>query len=1275
MKILIALFIIVYFPLSLHAEGGTNVLFFSGGSGQPDSGHNGRINHHQLIPKFLRAGIQMTYTSDMNQLNPNNLSQYDAVVLYREFGRGHLEQLDSLIDFVDKGGGLVALHNSCAGSHNHPKFIEFIGGQFDRHGKGWFTARHVKEQINHPILKKVPEFEVFDETYVHKNLSEDRTVLMVRDEKGRPEPWTWVRKHGKGRVFYSAYGHDLRVWENFDFQKLVTSATLWAAQKQEILDPRIPKLTYLADTNNWFHNYEKRRNQLIQQQLKPEESLNCMVLPDEFEIDLVAHEPDIMNPIDMTWDDRGRMLVAVTMDYPRIQKEGSDRVLLCEDKDGDGKADSFTTFAEGFSLITGICWVNGGLILAQAPDMFFVKDTNGDDQADLYEKINTGWGTNDTHGGPSNLRYGLDNKIYGCVGGGGYVSGQTRFSGGIWRMEVDGSGFTPISNFGGNSWGLGISEDFELFGCSANKNPAYHIHAPYPYFEALGLKKVKARRIFDFETHYPLTITRKYDHYGSYTSAAGFDLYTARSFPKSFWNRTAFVGSPTGKLLGQFHLEPDGKGSYRARNGGNFVASFDEYTAPIQGRTGPDGNLYMLDWNNLIMIHGGELDNPLRDKSHGRIYRISHKESKPDKVLNFKDAETKTLVAALQHPNMFWRLMAQRKLVQQKRIEAIPLLIELAQDGGVDDIGSNPGVIHALWTLHGLGQVTDSNAEALTVAEQAVRHRSAAVRKNAVRVLPKNTNSTKLLSGLLDEKDPNTLRQILLTLSSMPKDDLLGEKIYAIRDRIPTGEGLSSPYQLALIRHGSSLVERLISQLPSRNRAKEGKVEKKEVELVNMLKNPSFEESKDGLPVNWISKVHKGTATLSIDSSLARTGKNSGRIESKVGGGAEFLMVRSVEPGEYLLSAWVRTKDIEGKNGVLLKVQGRGLQSKESAKLKGTINEWQKLQINFRVDSQSGVLVFCLFGAWSEAKGTVWFDDVELFQLSSEKVIHEVTKVESLLAKQAFEKGPEEMIKLVELINTKEEKSSSIFMEGLNDLTDISLDAMQTRRLKALADDAAPANKMALAIFASNNQIDLGLTELANSLTGFEAEILTGNADRGKVLASSCISCHGNDFTGMVSERSPSLPQLSDWYMQSQMQKFKHNVRGYEVTDSDGTVMKALMQNYSHQQMADMVAYIRTFKPKEQAISLGGDPLKGKTHYQTCIACHQVDGKGNKLLNAPSLLGHSDLYVYNQLIKYRNGHRGNGSGDKAGKIMQMSSKLLPDDQAIKDLAAYLTTLK
>ena len=85
-----------------------------------------------------------------------------------------------------------------------------------------------------------------------------------------------------------------------------------------------------------------------------------------------------------------------------------------------------------------MCWVNGGIILAQAPDMFFLQDTDGDDKADIIKKINSGWGTGDTHGGPSNLKYGFDNKIYGCLGGGGFTKGKDRFSSGIWSMEVNG---------------------------------------------------------------------------------------------------------------------------------------------------------------------------------------------------------------------------------------------------------------------------------------------------------------------------------------------------------------------------------------------------------------------------------------------------------------------------------------------------------------------------------------------------------------------------------------------------------------------------------------------------------------------------------------------------------------------------------------------------------------------------------------------------------------------------------------------------------------------
>lgn len=1255
-----------------------NVLFLSAGSGEPNSSHNGKINHHKLRPKFLRNNMNITYSSNLNSLSINILSKYDAIIMYLGAPNEKPERISALINYVEAGGGLVALHNTSAAFGGDKDFVNLIGGEFDRHGSGRFKARIINGKENHPALKGVAEFEVWDETYIHKNLNEDRIDLMVRDENGRREPWVWVRNQGKGRVFYSAYGHDGRVWENFDFQQLITSATIWASNKKVNINPNIPDLTYTSDADNLLYNYEDRKTpQLIQNKLSPQQSSNCLILPNGFEAQLFAHEPEIVNPIDMTWDDKGRMYVAVTHDYPYIKEDGNDKIIICEDTNNDGKADKFTTFADGFSLFTGMCWVNGGIILAQAPDMFFLQDTDGDDKADIIKKINSGWGTGDTHGGPSNLKYGFDNKIYGCLGGGGYTKGKDRFSSGIWSMEVNGQDVQLISNLSGNSWGLGISEDFELFASSANKVPALHIHAPYSYFNLVGLKKEPAIHIFDYSTFYPVTITRQGDHFGSYTAAAGFDLYTARSFPKTFWNKTAFVGAPTGKLLGRFQLKEDGQGTYKAINEGSFIASFDERTAPIQGKTGPDGNLYMIDWNNLIMMHGGHLENPLRDKSHGRIYRITHKDSKNFQSLDLRDAKIEELINTLSNNNMFWRLMAQNKLVQGKKYDAVPSLIELAKSTNIDGINSDPGVIHALWTLHGLDQLDGSNKEANAAIKKALSHPSAMVRKNAVRVLPKINTSAELLIKMLDENDKNTLRHILLTLSIMPENDDFGKIIYGLKNKIEGMKALQAPYNLALIRHGSRLAEKLIAEGPPRNKKNEIDIEPVQNKPQNILKNPSFEEIKDGLPSKWVSKVHYGKAILSIDSLISRTGKYSGKIESKLGGGAEFHLVPRLEPGEYLLSGWVKTKGVEGENGVLLKAEGSGMSVKESPRLNGTNEDWQKLQMNFKVDFDSGVLIYCLFGAWAEAKGTVWFDDLELIQLTSDKFVPKVVEVESLIAKEAFKKGPDSIIKLTKLINNREESFTKPYLKGLTELKGINFNDKQEKQLRDLAYDASPSNKMAFAIFGSNNNLDIGLGELATNIKGFEAELLIGDPIKGKEYSKSCVGCHGRNFSGLISERSPSLPQFSNWYMQGQLQKYKRDILGYNVEDSDGYAMSSLMKAYSNQQIADMVAYIKTFKIETDLINtLNGDPQNGKIEYQlNCMACHQKNGKGNEQLYAPNLVGLSDAYIFNQLIKYRDEIRGNGNGDKHGKVMQLFAKNLKNEQVMKDIAAYIITLQ
>ena len=142
------------------------------------------------------------------------------------------------------------------------------------------------------------------------------------------------------------------------------------------------------------------------------------VAPD-LKLELFASEPDITKPIALAWDDRGRCWVAETSDYPHgvaPEGKGNDRIKICEDTNGDGKADKFTVFAEHLNIPTSLVFANGGLIVSQPPRFLFLKDTNGDDKADVREDLITGWGIGDTHAQANNLHYGIDNWFYGCVG-------------------------------------------------------------------------------------------------------------------------------------------------------------------------------------------------------------------------------------------------------------------------------------------------------------------------------------------------------------------------------------------------------------------------------------------------------------------------------------------------------------------------------------------------------------------------------------------------------------------------------------------------------------------------------------------------------------------------------------------------------------------------------------------------------------------------------------------------------------------------------------------
>ena len=541
----------------------------------------------------------------------------------------------------------------------------------------------------------------------------------------------------------------------------------------------------------------------MQKPLSPEESALHLVLRPGFEAKLFAAEPDVAKPICLAWDERGRLWVAETFDYPNeLQKpgEGRDRIKICEDTDGDGRADKFTVFAEKLSIPTSIVFANGGLLVSQAPDTLFLKDTNGDDQADVRQVLFTGWGVNDTHAGPSNLRRGLDNWIWGTVGYSGFdgtVGGRRlRFGQGVFRFKPDGSMLEFIKSSNNNTWGLGLSEEGIIFGSTANNNASWYMPIPNRCYEEVnGWSASRMETIADSQLFYPLNEkVRQVDWHQKYTAGAGHALYTARSFPKNYWNRIAFVTEPTGHLIGQFDLQGSGA-DFTAKNLHSFLASDDEWTAPIAAEVGPDGALWMIDWYNYIVQHnptpqgfktgkGNAYETPLRDKRHGRIYRVTHTASKPGVAPARLDrATTPQLVAALKSDNQLWRLHAQRLLVERRAMETVPALLDLIRNPQMDELGLNPAAIHALWVLQGLYntfEVVGAEPAVITILS-AMKHPSAGVRRAAVGVAPRSAQARDALlaNGLLNDPDAQVKLAALLAFSEMPADEASGHAIFA----------------------------------------------------------------------------------------------------------------------------------------------------------------------------------------------------------------------------------------------------------------------------------------------------------------------------------------------------------------------------------------------------------------------------------------------------------------------------------------------------------------
>ncbi|QHT67857.1 dehydrogenase [Rhodocytophaga rosea] len=768
----------------------TEILFLG------DNGHHRPI---ERIPSLMAAlgnkGINFTYTDKLEDLNAATLAKYDGLLVYANWDSIPAAPEKALLDYVNSGKALIAVHCASYCFRNSSEYVKMVGGQFWRHKMD--TIQATITQANHPVMAGVKPIATLDETYLHSQLQADNNVLMERqieaeqasDKPGqKTEPYTWTRSYGNGRVFYTAYGHDEHTWENAGFHQLMENGILWAVgdQVKKLRDDLNPQPFTYKEAK--LPNYEQRSGpQLQQNALTPEESMKHIQVPVDFNLELFAKEPDVMHPIAMTWDERGRLFVLITKDYPNERKEtgGSDYILLCEDTNKDGKADKFTKYADGLSIPTGLVAYNGGLIVSQAPHMLYLKDTNGDDKADEKKILFTGFGTFDTHAGPSNLHYGFDNWIWGCVGYSGFKGvskgDSVKFGQAFFRFKPDGSEIEHITTTSNNTWGFAFNETGDVFGSTANNSHGWYMAIPHRYFNSAPGVDNGSRGTDTHKDMKPITSkVRQVDVFGGFTAAAGHNFYTARSFPKKYWNSVAFVAEPTGHVLHQNRMVKTGT-DYEDKEDFNLMAGADEWFSPVFAEVGPDGAVWVADWYSFIIQHnptpkgfenglGNAYDTDLRDYTHGRIYRVSYKEAPAYTPIALSKDRPQELVAALKNNNMFWRQQAQRLLVERGQKDVVPQLIALVKDQSLDEVGINPGAIHALWTLHGLGALDGSDATALQAAQAALTHACYGVRKTAVQVLPRTeaTTSALLQANTLSDKEPLVVLNTLLAFSELP---------------------------------------------------------------------------------------------------------------------------------------------------------------------------------------------------------------------------------------------------------------------------------------------------------------------------------------------------------------------------------------------------------------------------------------------------------------------------------------------------------------------------
>jgi putative heme-binding domain-containing protein len=479
------------------------------------------------------------------------------------------------------------------------------------------------------------------------------------------------------------------------------------------------------------------------------------------------------------------------LDLYQGNTKGEDQVLVLSGIYGKGKPKT-SIFADGLAIPQSILPYGNGAYVAQGSELFYLEDTNSDGKADKRTPILTGFGFTDTHtmthtmvrapGGWIHFSQGALNKGEATAVKSGM---KARFDySKIGRFSTDGNKVEVVSSGLNNIWGFWMRSNGQWWGCEAN-DMGWSITSMEP---GTGFTGIGNDRIRPYQPEFPRL--HQFRVGGTGISGLAYADDEAGSFPDE-WKDVAFLANPITNKINAVNIKRNEDGTVTAKHLPDFLTTEDDWFRPVNIEFGPDGCLYIADWYNKIVSHNEvPTGHPDRDKSHGRIWRVRYIGAPTRNIPDLYQAKAEDLVSHLSAPSIWEKRSAVNQITERGLKQLAPALIKLVSDEKATEVSR----IHALWALEGIGHYEANTMNELLNSKLPDLRRE--VVRSLAKLAPDLDVFNKALARLMEDPNPMVRSQVLRTIAERGEanTETIDIIVTACKPEI-TGAALGGPYE------------------------------------------------------------------------------------------------------------------------------------------------------------------------------------------------------------------------------------------------------------------------------------------------------------------------------------------------------------------------------------------------------------------------------------------------------------------------------------------------